>query len=423
MKDTSTKKITRRKFVAAAGAVTAIAALPSTSWAQGAPIKIGLSIAQTGPLGAGGKAALIGQQMWRDDVNAKGGLLGRKVELIVYDDQSNPSITPGIYTKLLDVDKVDLLIAPYGTNPTAPIMPLVKQRGKLLMGNFSFEVNDRIQHDMWFNNSPWNDALSWSTGFMGLGMKRGAKSMAILAADAEFSGNLAAGARSLATHNNLKIVYDQKYPPNTSDFSSMIRSLKAAKPDIVFVASYPGESVAIVRAVNEIGVGADVKLFGGGMVGLQFAPIMESLGSQLNGITNYTSYAPEKTVDFPGLKDFLTRYAVRAKAEKVDPLGFYLPPFNYAIGQMIEAAVNATKSIDDKTIAKYLRENEHKTIVGPIKFQRNGEWASARVLMVQFTGVKDKDVEQFRQPGKQVILFPDNYKTGELKYPFEKARK
>ena len=92
------------------------------------PIKVGIGIAQTGSLGAGGKAALLAIQMWVEDVNAKGGLLGRKVELIAYDDQTNPALTPGIYTKLLDVDKVDLIIAPYGTVPTAPIMPLVKQR-------------------------------------------------------------------------------------------------------------------------------------------------------------------------------------------------------------------------------------------------------------------------------------------------------
>src|SRR3954464_11125358 len=90
------------------------------------PIKIGIGIAQTGALGGGGKAALLALQMWRDDVDAKGGLLGRKVDLISYDDQTNPAVVPGIYTKLLDIDKVDLLIAPYGTNVTAPIMPLVK---------------------------------------------------------------------------------------------------------------------------------------------------------------------------------------------------------------------------------------------------------------------------------------------------------
>src|SRR6185295_17263026 len=121
----------RRTFLAAAA--LSLAVFGGTASAQQGPIKIGMSMPQTGSLGAGGKAALLALQMWVEDVNAKGGLLGRKVDFIVYDDQTNPALTPSIYTKLLDVDKVDLLIAPYGTVPTAPIMPLVKQRDLLLM--------------------------------------------------------------------------------------------------------------------------------------------------------------------------------------------------------------------------------------------------------------------------------------------------
>src|SRR5215813_450163 len=361
------------------------------------PIKIGMSMPQTGSLGAGGKAALLALQMWVEDVNAKGGLLGRKVDFIVYDDQTNPALTPGIYTKLLDVDKVDLLIAPYGTVPTAPIMPLVKQRDLLLMGNFSFQVNRTVKHDKWFNNSPWTDAASWSDAF--------------LAAGQEFAQNLANGARELAKKAGLQAVYDQNYPPTTVDFSTMIRAVRAAKPDIVFVMSYPNDSVAIVRAVNEIGVGDSVKLFGGGMVGLQFTPIMESLGSSLNGIVNYNSYVPG--IKYPGIEEFLARYSKRAVEAKVDPLGFYLPPFNYAIGQMLEQAVTATKSLDLKVLADYLHKNEMKTIVGPIRFAPESEWAPPRVVQAQFRGVVDKNVEQFRQPGRQVVLYPEQVKTGD----------
>jgi len=256
----------------------------SFSVAAQQPVKIGMSMPQTGGLGAGGKAALVALKMWVEDVNAKGGLLGRKVEFIAYDDQSNPALTPSIYTKLLDVDKVDLLIAPYATVPTAPIMPLVKQRDLLLMGNFSFQVNHTVKHDKWFNNAPWNNAESWFEGYFQAGKKAGAKTIAFLAADQEFAQNLATGAKELAKKGGLKTVYEQNYPPTTTDFSSLIRAIRAAKPDLVFVASYPNDSVAIVRAVNEIGVGPDVKIFGGGMVGLQFTPIMESLGSLLNGI-------------------------------------------------------------------------------------------------------------------------------------------
>ena len=165
------------------------------SRAQAQPIQIGIGIAQTGALGGGGRAALLALRMWVEDVNARGGLLGRKVELIAYDDQSSPANTPGIYSKLLDIDKVDLIIAPYGTVPTAPIMPLVKQRNLLLMGNFSFQVNHKIQHDMYFNNAPWNDAASWSDGFFKLGQAAGGKTVAFLAADQEFAQNLADGAK------------------------------------------------------------------------------------------------------------------------------------------------------------------------------------------------------------------------------------
>jgi branched-chain amino acid transport system substrate-binding protein len=415
------ENLKRRKFLLAGALAVAIGAGAGVAQAQ-QPIKIGHSMAQTGALGGGGKAALIGLQLWVEDVNAKGGLLGRKVELITYDDQSNPATTPGIYTKLLDVDKVDLLIAPYATVPTAPIMPLVKERGKLLMGNFSFQVNAKVQHDMWFNNAPWNVAASWSDNFFLIGKKFNAKTVAFLVSDQEFAQNLARGAKEIAAKLGLKTVYEQDYPPTTVDFSSMIRAVRAVQPDIVYVMSYPPDSVAIVRAVNEIGVGSSVKLIGGGMVGLQFAPIMESLGSLLNGWVNYNTYAPEKTMDFPGVKGFLERYAKKAAEAKVDVLGYYLPPFNYAIGQMLEQAITATKSLDDKVLAKYIRENEMKTIVGPIRYGKDGEWEKARVVMVQFRGIADRNLDQFRQPGKQVIVEPAAYKTGEV-LPFDKARK
>jgi branched-chain amino acid transport system substrate-binding protein len=274
---------------------------------------------------------------------------------------------------------------------------------------------------MWFNNSPWNDASSWSDGFFQAGQKLGAKTIAFLAADQEFAQNLANGARDLAHHAGLTTVYNQNYPPATVDFSAMIRAIRAAKPDLVFVMSYPNDSVAIVRAVNEIGVGESVKLFGGGMVGLQFTPNMASLGSSLNGIVNYNSYVPG--MKYPGIEEFLGRYAKKAVEAKVDPLGFYLPPFNYAIGQMLEQAITATKSLDHKVLANYLRTNEMKTIVGPIRFRADGEWANARVVQAQFRGVVDKNMDQFRQPGRQVVLFPEQYRTGDVIAPFEKARK
>jgi branched-chain amino acid transport system substrate-binding protein len=418
--------ISRRRLLATAGAGAALAASPlsiNMLQAQQTPIKIGMSMAQTGGLAGGGKASLLGIEVWRDDVNARGGLLGRKVELVVYDDKSSASETPAIYSKLLDVDKVDILFAPYATVPTAPLMPLVKQRGLLLMGNFSFQVNSKVGHDMWFNNAPWGPADSWASSFLDIGQKAGGKSIALLAADQEFAQNLAKTAREVATKLDMKIAFDQAYPPSTVEFSGILRALKAAKPDIVYVASYPPDSAGILRAVNEIGIGDNVKLFGGGMVGLQFGTVMENLGSLLNGVVNYNTWLPEPAMYHEGTKAFFESYTKRAVEAKVDPLGYYLAPYGYANGQMIEQAIKAVGSLDQKALAKYLRENTHKTIVGPITFAADGEWKESGVVQAQFRGIKDKNIEQFRTPGKQVILFPAKLKSGDLITPFEAARK
>src|SRR6184192_1455042 len=391
----------KRRILLGGTIAVAMLGLASGAGAQQPPIKIGMSMAQTGGLAAGGKASLLGIEIWRDDVNTRGGLLGRKVELVVYDDKSSASETPAIYSKLLDVDKVDLLFAPYATVPTAPLMPLVKQRGLLLIGNFSFQVNSKVGHDMWFNNAPWGPPDSWATSFLDLGQKAGGKTIALLTADQEFAQNLALTAREVAKKRGISIVFDQAYPPNTVEFSGIIRALKAAKPDIVYVASYPPDSAGILRAVNEIGIGDNVKIFGGGMVGLQFGAVMANLGSLLNGVVNYNTWLPEPSMYFDGTKEFFDKYTKRAIEAKVDPLGYYLAPFGYAMGQMIDAAVGATKSLDQKGIAKYLRENEHKTIVGPIAFAADGERKETATLQAQFRGVKDKDIEQFRSSGKQ----------------------
>jgi len=395
---------------------------PAVHAQSGKPIRVGFSIAQTGPLSGAGKSGLVALQIWRDDINARGGLLGRPVELVVYDDQGNPALTPGIYTKLLDVDKVDLLVAPYATNPTASIMPLVKRRDLLLIGNFALDANARIRHDKYFNNQPWASARDAAAPFPELCRRLGAKTIAILAADAEFSQNLAGGVRAGLKAHGLEAVYDQNYPPSTVDFSSMVRAIRVKRPDAVFVASYPADSAAVIRAVNEIGIGESVKLFGGGMVGLQYSTIMQALGSQLNGVVNYNVWVPEKTMDFPGVRDFLTRYQAKAAEANVDPLGFYLPPFDYAIGEILAQAVTATGSLDHKVLAQYIRSHEMKTIVGPIRYGPTGEWANPRIVYVQFRGIVDKDLDQFRRPGNQVIVAPAAFQTGEV-LPFGQARK
>jgi branched-chain amino acid transport system substrate-binding protein len=415
--------LTRRQTLSLAGGV--LASMASSANAQTAPIKIGFGMALTGGLAGGGKAALLAYQIWADEVNARGGLLGRKVELVNYDDQSNPSTVPGIYSKLLDVDKVDLVVSGYATVPTAAAMPVVMQKGKIFLSLFALALNDQFNYDRYFQMQPTgpNSKSEFSRGFFELAAKLTPKpqTVALVGADAEFGAIALEGARENAKKTGMKIVFDRSYPPNTQDFGSIVRTIKATSPDLLYIASYPPDSAGMIRAMHEVGFGA--RMVGGGMIGLQFAALKQQLGPMLNNILAYDLYVPEPTMNFPGIAAFLVKYRERAVQAGVDPLGIYIPPFAYAEMQVLEQAVNAVKSLDDKKLAEYLHASKFSTIVGDIKFGAGGEWEQPRVLLVQYRGIEGNDIEQFKLPGKQVIVDPPAFKSGELVTPFEPIKR
>src|SRR5438552_872860 len=389
------------------------------------PLKIGFGMSLTGPLAGNGKAALIAMEIWRDDVNAKGGILGRTVEFVYYDDQTSPATVPAIYTKLLDVDKVDLVVSGYGTNLIAPLMPIAMERKLTVIGVFGLANNEKYHYPNYFQISPTgpDPATSTATGFFEIAAKQNPKpqTVAIVGADAEYPQTALVGAREIIKRFGFKTVYDKTYPPSTVDYTPITRAIKATNPDILFVASYPPDSVGMLRAAHEVGL--QPKIFGGGMVGLQFTTIMKSMGPMLNGIVNYDYWVPEKTMMFPGIQDFFKEYQPRATKEGVDTLGYYLPPYAYAAMQVLGQAIETTKGLDQQKIADHIRSHEFSTIVGKVKFGKNGEWAKGRTLMVQYQKVQDGNIEQFRQPGKKPVLYPEELKSGNIIYPYSAALK
>jgi branched-chain amino acid transport system substrate-binding protein len=394
--------------------------------ARGAdPIKIGFGMALTGGLSANGKPALLAMQIWKDDVNKKGGLLGRQVELVFYDDQTNPATVPGIYSKLLDVDKVDFIVSGYGTNLIAPLMPIAMERKLTLVGIFGLANNEKYKYPNYFQISPNgpDPEISTPQGFFELAAKQNPKpqTVAIVGADAEYPQNALVGARELIKRFGFKTVYDKTYPPNTTDYTPIVRAIKATNPEIVFVASYPPDSVGMLRAAHEVGLSP--KMIGGGMVGLMFTTIMTSMGPMLNGVVNYDFWAPEPTfLGIPGIKEFFAQYQPRAQKEGMDPLGYYLPPYAYAAMQVLGQSIEATKGMDQQKVADYIRATEFNTIVGKVKFGKNGEWATGRTLMVQYQKIQGNGVDQFRGPGKKVVVWPDEFTSGTMIYPYSAAK-
>jgi branched-chain amino acid transport system substrate-binding protein len=390
-----------------------------------APITIGFGMALTGGLAPIGKAALLAMQIWEKEINAKGGLLGRQVKLVYYDDQSNPATIPGLYTKLLDVDKVDIVVSGYATNMIAPAMPVVIGHNRTFLALFGLATNSEFNYPKYFALQPVGGPKpkeAFARGFFSVAMEQNPKptTVAMVGADAEFPRNAMDGARIVAKELGLKVVYDKTYPPTTSDYSPIVRAIQATAPDIVLVCSYPPDTVGMIRAANEVGL--KTKIFGGGMVGLQATSIKVQLGPLLNGIVDYDYWLPWSKLASPASLEFLKTYQAGASAAGVDPLGYYLPPFAYAYMQVLQQAIETAKSLDDEKFADALRKGTFNTIVGEIKFGSNGEWVEPRVLAVQFQNVKANDMEQFRDPSTEVILWPPALKTGTVQYPYTEVK-
>jgi len=387
------------------------------------PIKVGFGMALTGPLAANGKMSLLAMQIWEDDINAKGGLMGRQVKLVYYDDQSNPSQVPAIYAKLLDIDKVDLIVSGYASTQIAAAMPVAMQKKKLFVSLFGTGVNEVFNYPKYFSMIPNGPTPkpAFTRGFFKVAevQKPKPQTIAIAMADAEFGRNACEGAHENAEASGFKIIYEKAYPPSTTDFTPFVRAIQALNPDLLVICSYPLDTVGMIKSMSEVGF--KPKMWGGAMVGLQATVFKTQLGPLLNGVVNFETWLPVKSMDFPGAFDLLKKYQARAQAAGTDPLGYYMPVWAYAYLQVLGDAIAATKSLNDDVLADYIRKTTFKTVVGDVKFGKQGEWAEERTLAAQFQNIKGKGVDDFRDLSTEVIVYPPQYKTGEVIYPYEKA--
>jgi branched-chain amino acid transport system substrate-binding protein len=317
------------------------------------------------------------------------------------------------------------LIGPYATNMVAPAMPVIMGAKKTTVSLLALGVNQHFNYPQYFSMVPAGpDGIrTFSEGYFQIAAAQNPKpkTVAIISADAEFARTAADGARANAKKLGFDVIYDKSYPPPTADFTSVMRAVQAANPDIVFVASYPPDTVGIVRATNELGY--TPKMFGGTMIGLLVTPLKAQLGPLMNGITIMESFVPAPTFKFPGLQPVLDEYGKRASGQKLDPFGYGFVPFGYSAGQILAEAVTQTKSLDHEKIAQYIRSHKFNTIAGEIAFGPDGEWAQPRMVFTQFRNVEPNNIEQFKDTERQVVVWPENHATGKFIYPYADAKK
>jgi branched-chain amino acid transport system substrate-binding protein len=387
------------------------------------PIRIGYCLSLTGPLASNGKTARLAHQIWEQGVNRKGGLLGRKVQMICIDDETNPKLVPDIYKRLLDDEKVDLVIGGYGDNSVSPAMSLIMERNRYLVALMALAVNASFDYSNYFVMIPTGPRPSeaLTEGFFALAAKQSPKpeSMAILAADAPFSKGPVQGAKAHADKHGFKVVSDARYPLSATDLAPFIRDLKPINPDILFLCSYLNDSVGLLRAIDQVGL--EPKMVGGSMIGPQNGSIKAQLGPLLNGLVNYEYWLPVPKMMYPGIAQMMAEYQSLAPSAGADPLGYYVAPQAYAQMQVVEQAIAGAGSLDDARLAQVTRDSSFKTVVGDVKFGKGGGWSEARVLQVQYQNIKGADLSDFRDARTQAVVWPSSFASGTLIYPYVKA--
>jgi branched-chain amino acid transport system substrate-binding protein len=388
------------------------------------PIRIGYCLSLTGALASNGKTARLAHQIWEADINQKGGLLGRRIEMVCIDDETNPRLVPDIYKRLLDVEKVDLVIGGYGDNSVAPAMPLIMERNRYIVGLMALAVNASFGYANYFVMIPTGPqpAEALTEGFFSLAASQTPKpeSMAILAADAPFSKSPVQGAKAHASKHGFRLVSEDRYPLSATDLVPFIRSLKPVNPDVLFLCSYLNDSVALLRAIKEVGL--EPNIVGGAMIGPQNGAIKAQLGPLMNGLVNYEYWLPVPKMMFPGVAEMISRYQSAAQSAGADPLGYYVAPQAYAQMQIVEQAVAGTNSLDDAKLAQFTRDASFKTVVGDVKFGTGGGWSAARVLQVQYQNIKSGDVAEFKDATTQAVVWPSQLASSTLIYPYAKAK-
>ncbi|WP_395943428.1 amino acid ABC transporter substrate-binding protein [Brevundimonas sp.] len=385
-----------------------------------APLRIGYCLSLTGPVAGNTRSAQLAHQIWCEDVNRAGGLLGRPVELVCYDDEGRADRTSSLYAKLIDQDRVDLVLGGYGTNTLLAALPVVSRHGRYFVGLMGLGVNRGLDYPKYFAMIPTgpdpNAALT--EGFFALAAEQSPRPrrVALLSADAEFARNPILGAKANAATYGFEVVFEQTYPLSTEDFSPILDAIAATDAELLFVCSYLKDSADFIRSLRRHVWRP--KMVGASMIGPQNTEVKTALGPLLNGVVNYEYWAPSPSLMFDGAAEVLTIYQSRAADAGVDLLGHYTALLAYAQMQVVAQAVGETGSLDDETLTAHTRDATFQTVMGDVQFGTGGEWSRPRVLQVQFQDIEGEGVEQFRNGSRQAVVWPPELASGALRYPY-----
>jgi branched-chain amino acid transport system substrate-binding protein len=368
-----------------------LAALPATAQA---PIRIGASLSLTGTYAKLGKYQQEGYQLCAKDLNAKGGLLGRPVEVVVYDDQSMPATGVRLYEKLITEDKVDAVMGPYSSPITEAVANVTEKYRKVMVSPLAATTSifKKGRKHVFMVISP---AEVYLEGLIDMAAKRGLKTVAIVNEDTLFTKSSAVGTADLAKKRGLQVVFQEAYPKGNTDFSALLVKMRATNPDVVAAATYFDDAVALTRQMKELNV--NPKMLGVTVGGdlPEFYDLLKLNAEYIYGATQWEAALP-----YPGQKEFTEGYRKEFGREPV-----YHSAAGYAGCVVYAEAVKRAGTLDSDKVREVLLKLETRTAFGDFKVDADGFQIAHKMVMLQW------------QDGKKVTVWPDDLASGKPRFP------
>ncbi|MDQ3514497.1 MAG: amino acid ABC transporter substrate-binding protein [Chloroflexota bacterium] len=371
-------------------------ASPAAAPPSGEPILIGASVSTTGSNGRTGLYQQEAYLLWESQKNQSGGVLGRPVRMVIYDDQSDPATGARLYQRLLDEDGVNLILGPYASGVTQAVAQVTEpaRQPLLVAGASAGEIWDRGFRYVFGVYSIAQDYFR--DIIQSVASAQGYTSAAIMHEDALFPQSTADGAEAYCEEGGIEVLLKEIYPQEATDVSSVLTRIRDEDPDMLIGGSYLPDSVLIVRQAKELGVNPRLYAFSVGAAQPEF---VENLGADADYVLGPSMWEAE--IETPGNAEFLAAYQ---QLHGRDP--DYHAATGYAGCQILEAAVNAAGSLDTEAVTEQLRTLVMPTVLpGEYRVDETGQQVGHIPLSVQWQG------------GLKVIVAPENLATGQIILP------
>jgi branched-chain amino acid transport system substrate-binding protein len=376
------------KSITGAAVVVAVTAVALPAAAQ-APIKIGASISMTGTYAKPGIYQKEGYELCVQEANDKGGLLGRKIDLVVYDDQSTPTTGQRLYEKLITEDKVDVVMGPYSSAISEAVANVTEKYKKVMVAPLAATTSifKKGRKYIFMVISP---AEVYLEGLVDIAAKRGLKTIAIVNEDTLFPKTAANGTAEFAKKRGLQIVLQEAYPKGNTDFSALLTKIKAANPDVIAASTYFDDAVALTRQMKELNV--TPKMYGVTVGGdlPEFYDLLKQNAEYIYGATQW-----EPTLPYPGQKEFMAIYQKKFNHEPS-----YHAAAGYAGCVLYLDAVRKAGTLDSDKVREQLLKLETRTMLGDYKVDADGFQTAHKMVLFQW------------QDGKKVTVWPDDLAAG-----------